>query len=208
MASWKTSTSKVHELSTSFVLGYHGCDRAVGEKLLNNEPFRLSENDHDWLGSGIYFWESNPVRAKVWAEDRAQKKKSSGEKFDPFVVGAVIDLGFCLDLMDSNGIHAVRAAYDSYEATMKALGLSLPKNHSGDDRLNRKLDCAVINYHHAYRESSNQKKYDTVKAVFTEGNEIYPTAGFRDKTHIQICVCNPLNIHGVFRVDERYFANV
>jgi len=29
----------VHNLSTCFVLGYHGCDRETGERLLLNEPF-------------------------------------------------------------------------------------------------------------------------------------------------------------------------
>jgi hypothetical protein len=50
----------LHKLSSSFVLGYHGCDRAVAEKLIAGAPFITSENDYDWLGSGIYFWEANP----------------------------------------------------------------------------------------------------------------------------------------------------
>ncbi len=39
------------------VLAYHGCDAAVAERLLRGEPFRKSENDYDWLGAGVYFWE-------------------------------------------------------------------------------------------------------------------------------------------------------
>jgi hypothetical protein len=39
-----------------------------------------------------------------------------------------------------------------------------------------------------------------------EGKRIYPTSGFWNKTHIQICVCNPDNIKGVFRVDKRFLA--
>jgi len=57
----------VHEPSSSFILAYHGCDRSVAERLLNNKTFRLSENDYDWLGSGVYFWEANPARALAWA---------------------------------------------------------------------------------------------------------------------------------------------
>jgi hypothetical protein len=45
----------MHSLSASFVLGYRGCDRETGEKLLMNEAFRPSENYYDWLGSGVYF---------------------------------------------------------------------------------------------------------------------------------------------------------
>lgn len=36
--------------------------------------------------------------------------------------------------------------------------------------------------------------------VFVEGEPIYPGAGFDAKTHVQICVCDPACIKGVFRV--------
>jgi hypothetical protein len=44
-----------------------GCDRSVTERLLKNRLFRISQNEYDWLGSGVYFWESNPARALHWA---------------------------------------------------------------------------------------------------------------------------------------------
>lgn len=56
----------MHRLSSSFVLGYHGCDQSVGEALLRGEPFRISNNDYDWLGPGVYFWEANPERGLAW----------------------------------------------------------------------------------------------------------------------------------------------
>jgi len=40
--------------------------------------------------------------------------------------------------------------------------------------------------------------YDSVRGVFVEGNELYPTAGFRDKNHIQIAIKNPECIKGFF----------
>jgi len=43
----------LHRLSTTFVLGYHGCDGDVAEKLIAGEPFEPSDNDYDWLGHGI-----------------------------------------------------------------------------------------------------------------------------------------------------------
>ncbi len=91
----------MHSFSTSFVLGYHGRDRDTGERLLANEPFRLSENNYDWLGSGVYFWETNPDRALEWAKQCADRiLQNEGRQVEPFVVGAVID----------PGIHAVEAA--------------------------------------------------------------------------------------------------
>jgi hypothetical protein len=48
----------LHRLSSSFVLGFHGCDQSVADDLLNGKDFVPSANDWDWLGSGIYFWEA------------------------------------------------------------------------------------------------------------------------------------------------------
>ena len=85
---------RMHSLSASFVLAYHGCERDIGEKLLRyEEPFLPSENAYDWLGSGIYFWEANPGRAHDWAVHHAERiKQKTGSIVEPFVVGAVIDL--------------------------------------------------------------------------------------------------------------------
>jgi hypothetical protein len=98
----------MHNLSTSFVLGYHGCESDIGEKLLRNEHFLPSKNTYDWLGSGMYFWESNPDRALNWSRQQAILRQSTATTdHTPFVVGAVIDLGFCLDLISANGLSAV-----------------------------------------------------------------------------------------------------
>jgi hypothetical protein len=98
----------VHELSSSFILGYHGCDRSTAEDLLNYTPFQISANEYDWLGAGIYFWESNPVRAMDWAKHLQKiRKGKSNEIVEPYAVGAVIDLGYCLDLVSTTGIEFV-----------------------------------------------------------------------------------------------------
>ena len=53
----------------SLMLGFHGCDREIGERVLSGTltHLRTSENDYDWLGHGIYFWEGNSSRAMAWA---------------------------------------------------------------------------------------------------------------------------------------------
>ena len=95
------------------MLGYHGCDEAVAEELLSGEPFKKSENDYDWLGPGIYFWEANSLRGLEFA--KRKKKESLGSKVvDPAVVGAVIDLGLCLDTTTSVAVRYIRRAYNSY----------------------------------------------------------------------------------------------
>jgi hypothetical protein len=38
------------------VLGYHGCDRSImNDVLTGKQDLRVSRNDYDWLGNGIYF---------------------------------------------------------------------------------------------------------------------------------------------------------
>jgi len=194
----------MHALSSSFVLGYHGCDKKVGEKILAGEKFRPSENEYDWLGSGIYFWEANPKRGLEFARELIGRKKSKSKVADPFVIGAVIDLRLCLDLTTSAGIAVVRSAYESLEGFMKKADKPIPINNN--DGLRRNLDCAVINLTHEIRRSNKEAEIDTVKGIFIEGGPIYPGAGFHEKTHIQISVRNPDCIKGVFRVSNNLIA--
>ena len=188
----------MHRLRTSFILGYHGCDQATADKLLSGEPFKKSNNDYDWLGPGIYFWEANPFRALSFAEEAKRRKIANISK--PAVVGAVIEMGFCLDLATQAGIEQVKKAYDVLKRLSVAADIILPKNETGSDYLQRKLDCAVIRQLHEIRQQEKQDPIDSVRGIFLEGERIYPGAGFRDKTHSQVCVCNTEQIKGVFRV--------
>lgn len=186
----------MHRLAANFVLGYHGCDEAVARRLLKGEPFRQSNNAYDWLGPGIYFWEANPKRALEFAGEVAERSPSLIRR--PAVVGAVIDLGHCLDLSTSAGIGRLKIAYRSLKQDKVG---NLPKN--GKKLLLRYLDCAVLNRLHAiHLDDAPDAPIETVRGIFVEGNPAYPGAGFRDKTHVQIAVCNPDNIKGVFRVGQ------
>jgi hypothetical protein len=76
--------------SSGFILGYHGWDRAVGERLLDGEPFQPSNNEYDWLGSGIYFSQTNPERGLDFALETSRRKPSTVMR--PFVIGAVLQM--------------------------------------------------------------------------------------------------------------------
>jgi len=157
--------------------------------------FKPSNNDYDWLGPGIYFWESNPVRGLEFAAEAARRR---GVESEPAVIGAVLDLGNCLDLTTATGLGYVRTACEALVDAARPGGLTLPRN--SNDGLRRRLDCAVITRLHSVLQESNMPPIDTVKAIFVEGGPIYPDAGFYEKTHTQIAVCNPRCIRGVFRV--------
>ena len=181
------------------MLGYHGCDEQVGLRLLEEMSFKPSVNDYDWLGHGTYFWEANPVRGLEWAEELRARKR---EIKVPYVDGGVIDLGNCLDLASSSGISLLKKAHHEYVSFSRRNKFPIPRNRGGSDLFLRHLDCAVINY---LCESALEEgqRIDTVRGVFIEGERIYPTAGFREKTHIQICVRNAESIKAVFRVPRK-----
>jgi hypothetical protein len=190
-------------LATSFVLGYHGCDRTVAAKAVFGDVDILqSTRNFDWLGHGAYFWESDPYRALEWAKEHRRKYP------DPCVIGAVIDLRNCLDLTNRNDLEKLKLAHTSYENEQKLAGLALPENESlpnkpDEDRLLRYLDCAVIKHLHSIIEKQPQMPnrldpYDTVRGMFTEGGNLYPGAGFKEKSHTQVAVINPACIVGLF----------
>lgn len=191
----------------AFVLGYHGCDQQVAESLLaGKDSFRASENEHDWLGHGIYFWENNPKRAMEWARFMASHSLFKNRVKEPCAVGAIIDLGNCLDLTEAISLDIVEEAYKDLKGAFELLGSPMPENKAisdkDEDLIKRDLDCAVINYAHDIRENSELEPFDTVRGAFHEGEPLYPGAAIRRKTHIQICVREPKQIRGIFRIPE------
>lgn len=186
----------------SFVLGYHGCDAALAEEVLAGRAFLLpSQNDYDWLGHGIYFWEHNSERAQEWAEEAMRRK---GPVAKSAIVGAVINLGSCLNLLDSANLGILSDAYQDLVGTYADSGEPLPTNENPrgaaakEDYLLRKLDCAVVN-HAVGLAARTGMPFDTVRSLFVEGKPLYPDAGFREKNHIQICVVNPAAVVAYFR---------
>ena len=186
---------------TSFILGYHGCDRKVAERVLaGKDSFHASHNDYDWLGDGIYFWEHNAERALAFADELRRRPHPSGQRIkEPAVVGAVIDLGLCLNLLDTRFIQLVKDAHAELTLACDLAGIEMPQNTGGSDRLNRQLDCAVLRTLHNMRVDNKERPFETVRAVFVEGGPLYENAGFAAKNHIQVCVRDARCIKGYFR---------
>ena len=183
------------------VFGFHGCDRAVGEALLSGKIHHLSasKNTYDWLGHGIYFWENAPQRALQWAKECAKvPKKTRGRIKDPFVVGAIINVGNCLNLTATEDQNVVLTAYKFIELLYDKMKKPLPAN----TEYKRDLDCVVINAAVRLQKACKKQPFDTVRGAFLEGDPIYPGARLFSNTHIQICVRNPQCICGYFRPGE------
>jgi len=190
---------------SAFVLGFHGCDESVGEKILAGEDhLTASDNKYDWLGEGIYFWENSPSRALHWANFiKDNPKLFKGKITKPFVIGAIIDLGLCLDLTEANSLAFVKSAYTSLRGLYSMIEVPMPQNKRGgnrdEDLVLRHLDCAVINHVHELREEGGLPAYDTVRGVFLEGEPLYEGGRIMEKTHIQVCVRDQRSIRGYFR---------
>jgi hypothetical protein len=178
------------------IVGYHGCESTFAERLFTGDlavaSWARSENDHDWLGHGIYFWEYAPGRAMRWAEERC--KRNGGK---PAVVGAIIQLGVCLDLTNERDTTNLRTAYELVRDAYAASDHPLPENGGNTSDLKaRRLDCLVINY---FRAKVTSVQYDTVRGVFPEGAPAYDGAMIMSETHVQVAVVDPSCILGVFR---------
>jgi hypothetical protein len=147
------------------------------------------------LGHGLYFWEDSCDRAWKWAEEEAKKPQSNIKK--SAVLGAVIDLGNCLNLIDSEDLDLVKIAHETYLEFCAMSGMEPAKNRGKDFRA-RYLDMAVFETLHTVLQKEGKAPFETVRAFFVEGEPLYENAGLRSLDHIQICVRNPDNIIGYF----------
>jgi hypothetical protein len=201
----------MYDFRPNTIIGFHGCDLSIRNSLINNpNNIEISRKPHDWLGHGMYFWENNYTRAMEWAEQRA----SSGKVKKPAVLGAILQLGYCCDFLDSKYLNMVKEAHSIMSENYHIAGTTLPQNRdaSGDkyqDKLIRVLDCSVIEFMHnaileLYNKDivdehfSNIKIFDSTRGVFTEGGPAFAGAGILEKSHIQVCIRNMNCIKGFF----------
>ncbi len=187
-----------------YLVGYHGCDKAMAERLLCGKLDHLSRstNKWDWLGPGTYFWVDSPQRAMEWATTRM---RMPGSKITtPYAVGALIHAGRCLNLTDCGATEEIMLAYKSLKKMSKASRSPLPENDRNDDfgtPVRRSLDCAVLQTVHQLRKQDKQPPYDTVMGVFEEGGPLFEGSAIRERTHIQIAVLNAADcIVGYFNI--------
>ena len=178
------------------LLGYHGCDQATADQLLSGVAFIPSANQYDWLGKGVYFWEYGVDRAYRFAKEALQRKGSTAT---PAVVGAVLQLGKCFDLLDTRNTADLAQGFTLYKKYMRQSRVPLPQNRGKlPDKKLRMLDCSVLNWYLDQLARSGTT-YDTVRGCFLEGGAAFSGSKISKEAHIQIAVRNPACILGVFR---------
>jgi hypothetical protein len=178
------------------VIGFHSCDKIIGLDIINGRTqLRPSKNIWDWLGEGIYFWEQNPLRALEYAIESSTRKQFNKIPIrTPFVIGAFIELGNCLNLIEPESLAILKRAYFGLSRIYEEVGKALPKNENE----NRKLDSAVFKHLHKSRSDNLSPPFDIIRCAFNEGDPIYPGANFTVKLHMEISVLNHEMIHGYY----------
>lgn len=152
-----------------FILAYHGCSKEIANRIIDQsrESLEESDNAYDWLGRGVYFWENDPVRALQWAKERYADNAAA--------IGAVIDLGLCLNMTDQSSIRLVSYMFQTLQKTQ----YQKMKTYQNKGK-RRNLDCFVINTLYQFL-LTRKTPFDTSRAIFYEDSPIYETSGFLKK---------------------------
>jgi hypothetical protein len=176
------------------VIGYHGTRRSTALRVVQGlEGLKRSENDDDWLGHGVYFWEYAPKQAWAWAERRRQQQHRDE---DVAVLGSMIRLGNCFDLLDPDNLDELAGFRREYERSERQAHRSPKENHNKS----KYLDCAVFEFAYAVFEAEVDA-VDTCRAVFVPSDErLWTRSGVHRHAHIQLCVRNPQCILGTWLV--------
>jgi hypothetical protein len=176
------------------IIVYHGTSRAEAERVIGGRGFKhlnRSTEDYDWLGGAVYFWENSEARAEDWARNKHADQDA--------VLGAVLQLGSCLDLLDQQFINVFeRAAADMCQEFEKS-GKPIPENTANGAH---RFDCALIEYILAAPDEKQYGRFDSARAAYIEGKRILGRSAFRRQTHIQIAVYNPNCIKGHYWPQE------
>jgi len=172
------------------IIAYHGCDESVREAVLSKgTPLDESANKDDWLGRGSYFWEYGPQRALEWAKEQGHK--------NPAVLGVMMHLGNCFDLLDTRNTDWLRKLFPAFQKARQAEGVPVPENDLKQGRHFR--DCAVIDWAIDALEKQPGRHYHTVRGVFQEGKAAFAGSAIRRQSHIQIAVRDRGVIIGYFK---------
>lgn len=180
---------------TIWVYGYHGTsmDRATA---IIESGFNPSNNEYDWLGKGIYFWQDAPKRAWQWAQ--------STHPDNPAVVKSRLRLDrSCLDLLDIGYFPLLKTMYNGFITSYTQQNLTIPQQKPDRSKAHR-LDCSFFNYVVKTFNSSSDYRIASIRSAFVEGDRIFPNSAIYDLTHIQIAILDSRLIEelGILTMDD------
>jgi hypothetical protein len=176
--------------SSLTVYGYHGTSQSKAANILKH-GFLASDNDYDWLGTGIYFFQDAPIRAKQWATQQHPN--------DPAVICAIIQLENCIDLFDVGWQPLLKSLYNPFVESWRSTNQPFPRQDPERSKAHR-LDCSFLNYSIELLSRQNLM-IESVRAAFMEGERLFPDSAIFDLTHVQIAIRNPSLIRTIELVE-------
>lgn len=120
------------------------------------------------------------------------------------MIGALINLGNCFDLLDTNHTQLLAELFPLYRQACEATGTSIPTNISpkgqySSESILRRLDCAVIHWCLDFEEKEENQHYHTVRCLFSEGTPVFEGSKILAKSHVQVAVRDDAAIVGYFK---------
>jgi hypothetical protein len=158
---------------------YHGTSETQA-RLIIEYGFNKSTGERQYLGDGVYFFESSKSQARMWGRQR---------KYDHVVVlKAVVELKNCLDFTDFQ----TRKDVGKFAANLQR---KFSEKFGSRHRLS---DAQVINTIAKFTE------IDTVRASFTKPDygTIFPGSRIFDYVQLIICVRNTNCISNVNIIED------
>lgn len=163
-------THKIVNIEKIIPDAYHGTKAKFARNICKN-GFKISTGEKQFLGDGVYFFESSMIHAQNWAR---KQKEHSGEIIG--VIKSVVNLGRCLDLHDKEHIELIA---DVAERLKK--------------RINKNItDAVAINF-----IATNFNSIDSVRATYFSPhvkNMIFEGSRFYEYVRLMICIRNLKNI--------------
>lgn len=166
---------------------YHGTDLESAISITKEKSFHISQDGNEWLGKGIYFWDSWK-NALLWLQDNNKRDKE---------VSAIITVHLDVrpnqyfDLDESHNMEKLLEYVCNYNSEMKKFGKSKP--NFKNPRQVRNFYCSL------YKEQYNIK---LIK--FTFNHQPCNDAGFpKLVSRVQLCASDNsiVNILEYRRVD-------
>ena len=113
-------------------IGYHKAIKEYADIIINENAFRLSHKDTEWLGNGVYFWEQ-PSDAEWWCKDRYKH-------YTIFQANLCCDSDLFLDLDDNKCMAIIIEFANDCQTLFSKSGLDASGNQ-------KKFRTAVCNYY-------------------------------------------------------------
>lgn len=181
--------------------GFHATSQERAKEIESSNRFHLSDNEWDWLGMGVYFYQDTLGFTRRWAEE-----KHGGSIENPAVFAADIEYDGFLDLIEHETIVELKSFMAQLQTASPTAFEKARKGQKGRAAEKERwrprahpLDCLIINEAARARELDG-KPFRAIRSIFYDGDRLHQNSDIFDRQHIQIAVRDLTLIKRVWRV--------